>query len=138
MENEVEERLAILELTARYADCADQKDWSALTSLFLATPSSTPKPSTGPPTTGPPKYLHFDETCRWRPAIIPPGCTRTSKVTIRPGPGSKMLVLFTPGHFHRRLRLGTERDRRLVADRPPDHARGWPQRPLRSLKVRGA
>jgi hypothetical protein len=34
---EVQERLAILEFTARYADIADQKDWEALTALFTPT-----------------------------------------------------------------------------------------------------
>jgi hypothetical protein len=31
---QMQERLAILEFTARYADIADQKDWEALTALF--------------------------------------------------------------------------------------------------------
>jgi hypothetical protein len=34
---ELQERLAILEFTARYADFADQKDWEALTALFTPT-----------------------------------------------------------------------------------------------------
>ncbi len=99
MENEVEERLAILELTARYADCADQKDWSALTSLFLADAVFDAQAVYGATYNGSAEILHFYEHAPLATGHHPTGVYTDFEGDDQARTRIKMLVLFTRAIF---------------------------------------
>jgi ketosteroid isomerase-like protein len=91
---QVVDRLDIFELTGRYADLADQRDWQALTSLFTPTAVFDAATVYGAVYEGADAIRGFYETAPLAVAHHPTGV-----FTVLEGPGSartriKMLVLF--------------------------------------------
>jgi hypothetical protein len=92
--DELTERMAILELTARYADIADHQDWEALTSLFTPTAVFEAESVYGSSYRGTPEILKFYNDAPLATGHHPTGVYTVFDSDDRAQTRLKMLVLF--------------------------------------------
>lgn len=98
-DEELRERMAILELTARYADTADHKDWKALTAMY--TPDGVFEGSSvyGRAWRGSAEILDFYENAPVATGHHPTGVYTVFESDERAKTRLKMLVLFSRAIF---------------------------------------